>query len=140
MEKPKLTSSKSGTTIPLEGNLPHQRATRPLGGRERELRELRTGLVDAISGRGRLFLVVGEPGIGKTRLVEELATEAARRGVQVLWGRAWEGGGAPAYWPWIQMLRTYTHHCDDKTLAREIGAGGAHIAHIAPEVLTAMAD
>ena len=74
-------------------------------GRRRELGELSAGFDDAQGGRGRFFLVVGEPGIGKTRLVEEVAREAAERGAAVLWGRCWEGPGAPAYWPWTQVIR-----------------------------------
>jgi eukaryotic-like serine/threonine-protein kinase len=74
-------------------------------GRARELAELRAGLDDAIDGRGRLFLLAGEPGIGKTRLADELARLAGARGVQVVWGRCWEGSGAPAYWPIIQVVR-----------------------------------
>ena len=46
-------------------------------GRHHELVELRAGLEDAATGRGRFFLVVGEAGIGKTRLVEELSREGA---------------------------------------------------------------
>jgi eukaryotic-like serine/threonine-protein kinase len=52
-------------------------------------------------------LIYGEPGIGKTRLTDELASLAKARGWQVLWGRCWEGGGAPAFWPWIQVVRTF---------------------------------
>jgi ATP/maltotriose-dependent transcriptional regulator MalT len=66
-------------------------------GRERELSELRAGLDDAIAGRGRLFLLNSEPGIGKTRLAEEISSDALARGMRVVWGRCWEGGGAPAY-------------------------------------------
>src|ERR1700736_4655419 len=75
-------------------------------GRERELAELRAALDAANAGRGRLFLLSGEPGIGKTRLAEELALEATSRGMRAVWGRCWEGGGAPAYWPWVQILRS----------------------------------
>jgi hypothetical protein len=74
-------------------------------GRERELAELRGGLDDVSAGHGRLFLLSGEPGIGKTRLAEEISNEAAAREMRVVWGRCWEGGGAPAYWPFIQVLR-----------------------------------
>jgi tetratricopeptide (TPR) repeat protein len=66
---------------------------------------LRAALEDSIEGRGGCFLISGEPGIGKTRLADELATDAASRGVRVAWGRCWEGGGAPAYWPWVEIVR-----------------------------------
>jgi len=55
-----------------------------------------------LAGRGRVVLLVGEPGIGKTRLADELAQRAVTRGVRVAWGRCWDGGGAPAFWPWVQ--------------------------------------
>ena len=54
---------------------PLQRTEAVFVGRQHELVELRAGLEDAVAGRGRSFLVVGEAGIGKTRLVEELARE-----------------------------------------------------------------
>ena len=73
-------------------------------------------LDEAIAGRGRLFLVSGEPGIGKSRLADELATRARGLDVQVLWGRCWEAGGAPVYWPWVQSLRSYVRGLDPETL------------------------
>lgn len=76
-------------------------------GRDRELHALRLGLQDARAGRGGLFLITGEPGIGKTRLATALGEEAASH-AWVLWGRCWEGGGAPAFWPWVQVLRSYS--------------------------------
>jgi tetratricopeptide (TPR) repeat protein len=57
-----------------------------------------------------VFLISGEPGIGKTRLADELAADAASRGMRVVWGRCWEGGGAPAYLPWVDVLRTLILH------------------------------
>ena len=75
-------------------------------GRQRELGTLLEGLESAVAGRGRLILVGGEPGIGKSRLADELAGMARDRGLGVLWGRGWEDAGAPAYWPWVQALRT----------------------------------
>src|SRR5260370_20649245 len=74
-------------------------------GGDRDLAELRAGLNDASAGRGRLFLLSGEPGIGKTRLAEEISNDASARGMRAVWGRCWEGGGAPAYWPFIPILR-----------------------------------
>lgn len=74
-------------------------------GREEELTTLRAVLDEARGGRGGIVLVVGEPGIGKTRMAEELAAEARLRSARVLWGRAFEDDAAPAFWPWIQVLR-----------------------------------
>src|SRR6266436_10358109 len=88
-------------------------------GREPELAELRAGLDDAIAGRGRLFLISGEPGIGKTRITNELATGATQRGARVIWGRCWEGTGAPAYWPWVQILTAIAE--PDKSAILELG-------------------
>ena len=68
-------------------------------GRQRELGELKRALEGAFSGRGRLFMLVGEPGIGKTRITQELASYAENRGAVVLWGRCNEEEGAPPYWP-----------------------------------------
>jgi tetratricopeptide (TPR) repeat protein len=103
-------------------------------GRERELAELRGGLDNALDGRGRLFLVVGEPGIGKTRLAEEVAASAQARAALVLWGRCWEGGGAPVYWPWVQIVRTLARASDAQTLARHLGAGASYLAQWVPEL------
>jgi DNA-binding SARP family transcriptional activator len=84
---------------------PGRRAAGAFVGREGELAELLAGLDDALAGRGRLFLVSGEAGVGKTRLADELASRAKERGARVLWGRCWRDGDAPAYWPWRQALR-----------------------------------
>ncbi|KZS62899.1 hypothetical protein A4G28_06235 [Mycobacterium ostraviense] len=103
-------------------------------GRERETQQLRAAIDDAISRRGRSVLVGGESGIGKTRLVSEVAAYAALRGAQVLWGRCYAGAGAPAYWPWVQVIRDYAHERDAKTMASELGSGAFEIAQIVSEV------
>jgi DNA-binding CsgD family transcriptional regulator len=75
-------------------------------GRRRELDALRVWLDAARDGAGRLVLCVGEPGIGKTRLAQELAGIAFAGGTAVAWGRCVEAEGAPAFWPWRQVLRS----------------------------------
>jgi DNA-binding SARP family transcriptional activator len=82
---------------------PGRAAASPLVGRDRELALLEAGLEDALAGRGRLFIVVGAAGSGKTHLADELASFAKQRGCRILWGRGWDD--APAYWPWTQALR-----------------------------------
>jgi hypothetical protein len=74
-------------------------------GRERELEVLAGGLEAARTGTARLFVLTGEAGIGKTRLADAFADRARADGVRVVWGRCWEAGGAPEYWPWVQVLR-----------------------------------
>lgn len=65
---------------------------------------LESGLDLLPSGRGAAYLISGEPGIGKTRLANEIAMRASSRGIRVAWGRCWEAGGAPALWPWHEAF------------------------------------
>ena len=109
-------------------------------GRERELAELVDGLDHALAGRGRLFLLVGEPGIGKSRLAEELIAQARARGAGVLVGRCWEAGGAPAYWPWVQSLRPYFRETDAESLRSQLRGGAADVARLFPELRDLLAD
>jgi len=75
-------------------------------GRRRELDALRVWLDAARDGAGRLVLRVGEPGIDKTRLAQELAGVALAGDTAAAWGRCVEVEGAPAFWPWRQVLRS----------------------------------
>ena len=106
----------------------------PLVGRERELGEATGALEGAASGRGRLLMLVGEPGIGKTSLADSIAATAERRGFKVLWGRCWESGGAPAYWPWLDLLSELTRILDDGALQQALGDGASLFGELVPEV------
>ncbi len=86
-------------------------------GREKELERLRGVFDAAIAGRGSLVMLVGEPGIGKTRTTQELETYARMRGAMVLWGGAYESSGAPPYRPWVQVAGMYASQDDVRTLA-----------------------
>jgi hypothetical protein len=96
-------------TAAASGARPGRMASSPIFCRDEELALLRAGLDDALAGRGRLFLVVGEAGSGKTRFADEVASLAKQRGARILRGRGWAGGGAPAYWPWRQAMRDAGH-------------------------------
>ncbi|MDR7420297.1 MAG: AAA family ATPase [Armatimonadota bacterium] len=102
-------------------------------GRDVESAELSAGLDDALSGRGRLFVISGEPGIGKTMLAEHLAVRAQDHGARALWGRCWEGGGAPAYWPWIQIVRALLEE-PVESLRLDEGVNAAYLARLLPEL------
>ncbi|MFO0746415.1 MAG: AAA family ATPase [Myxococcota bacterium] len=74
-------------------------------GRGEELAALGRAVEAARQGRGSFTLLSGEPGIGKSALARAFAERAADEGLIVAWGRAWEAGGAPPFWPWIEVLR-----------------------------------
>ncbi|MDP1805798.1 MAG: ATP-binding protein, partial [Acidimicrobiales bacterium] len=99
----------------------------PFVGRQRELRELAGGLESAVAGRGRLILVSGEAGIGKTRLCEELVDRAAAHGVRMAWARCWEAGSVPPFWLWEQLLGQLT----DAPLPAVDPGGAAEVPDIA---------
>jgi tetratricopeptide (TPR) repeat protein len=109
-------------------------------GRDREMAQLLAGLEDALAGRGHLFLLAGEPGIGKSRLADELAARAREHGARVLWGRCWEAGGAPAYWPWVQSLRAYVRHASTDVLRAQLGPGAGDVAQLVPEIHETLPD
>ncbi|GAA1852032.1 ATP-binding protein [Asanoa iriomotensis] len=89
----------------------HQHVTAPLPadglvGRVEELAVLRRATESALAGDTGLVVVEGEPGVGKTRLLEELGAAADQRGASVVWGRCLEGDGTPSMWPWVQVVGT----------------------------------
>src|SRR5262245_5441251 len=109
-------------------------------GRTPELGALRAGLDRALSGRGGVVLVAGEPGIGKSELADRLGSEAARRGAEVLWGRSWEGEGAPPYWPWAQIIRAHLEAGAGADLASLFGAATPYVAQIVAELRDRLPD
>ncbi len=108
-------------------------------GRASEIALLRAALEEARSGRGRLVLLSGPPGIGKSRLAAEF-TEMADEGVLTMVGRSWEAGGAPAYWPWVQAIRSYMRSADPQVVDRQIGSGLGEIATLLPELADGKPD
>ena len=103
-------------------------------GRSHELAVLSAALRQAATGDARLALISGEPGIGKTELARAFARAAADDGALVLWGSAWEDGGAPPYWPWVQVLRSYARQAGPEALAAAAGPQAAVLAQLLPEL------
>jgi DNA-binding SARP family transcriptional activator len=93
----------------------------PFVGRQRELDTLCSYVDEGLAGNGRVVLVGGEPGVGKTRAAEELATYARMRGALVCWGRCYDAEGAPAYWPWSQVVREYVEGRDGSEVRDVVG-------------------
>ena len=108
--------------------LPTPRHESSFVGRCDEMRRLGAALEDAMLGYGRVVLLAGEAGIGKTRTVEELLERAEALGAKVLAGRCLETMGAPAFWPWTRALRPYVSEAAAERLRAEMGAGAGDIA------------
>ncbi len=103
-------------------------------GRKPELAQLSNALRSARKGFGRVVLLAGSGGMGKTSLVQQLALQAEREGTTVLWGRCLEEAGAPPYWPWRQLIRGRLRSSAQTDLAQLFGSGLQDIAGIVPEV------
>ena len=131
-QDPRLLVTVTASQAPTER--PGTPAAGSFVGREAELATLVGALDDASAGCGRLVLIAGEPGIGKSRLAGELTARARARATPVLVGRCWEAGGAPAYWPWVQSLGTLIRETDAAVLPAQLGAGAADLATILPEL------
>jgi DNA-binding SARP family transcriptional activator len=102
-------------------------------GRAGEMAELRAALESATGGAGRVAVVLGEAGIGKSRLVIELATEAARSGVTVLLGRSYESEQILPFGPWADAMRT-GRVADDEDLLERLGPLRPELARLLPEI------
>lgn len=109
-------------------------------GRRNELEELRRALDGTVSGAGVIVLVAGEPGIGKTRLIHEIAEEGRGLGLTVAWGTCWEGEGAPSYWPWIQVIRELALAGDADALRTALGSVARDVAGLVPEIRERLPD
>lgn len=129
----------AGASRPRPRRAPETRpAETPLVGREIEMRRLRDALEQAVAGRGAVFAVLGEAGIGKTRLVEELIARAQRRGARVLLGRAHESDQILLFGPVVDALRMAEVHHDRALLDALEPARRLELARLLPEVAAAV--
>jgi eukaryotic-like serine/threonine-protein kinase len=95
---------------------------------------LTAGLADAIAGQGGISLLGGGPGIGKTRLAEKLAVGTEEQGARVLWGRCIETDGASAFWPWVEMIRSWMQSMGSDVGLAAIGPLSADVTQLIPEL------
>jgi tetratricopeptide (TPR) repeat protein len=104
-------------------------------GREREQKQLQSSFDGAISGQGALMMVVGEPGIGKTAICEQLATYVTLRGGKTLWGHCYEEGSLSLpYLAFVEAMRSYVLDREPDDLRKELGSGATDVARIVSEI------
>ncbi len=131
IEAGKLKKEPSKEAAPSENPL----YRRVFVGREPELRQLQGAFDGAMSGQGALMMVMGEPGIGKTVLCEQLSTYATLRGGRTLLGHCYEEGSLSLpYLAFVEALRSYVLSREIKDLREELGTGAADVARIVSEI------
>ena len=103
----------------------------PFVGRSIELASLTDALNRVNRGDGMFVTVAGEPGIGKTRLVERFLQGLHGLEAEVLVGRCYEGVGH-AFWPWVQIFRALAAHRDAEGLLALLGTEADDIGRLIP--------
>ncbi len=119
---------------PSNDPVPYSLAQLPFVGREAERAQLQRYLRDARAGQGRLVLLSGEPGVGKTRFAQKALREVQNTGALVLWGRCREG--ASPYLPLAEALRDQLSVLQYKDIAAIKPVWLAEIVALAPEMRT----
>jgi class 3 adenylate cyclase len=104
----------------------------PFIGRAEPLKRLSDRLSETVNGRGGVIMLRGEPGIGKTRLLEEFASEAAEYGAVVLRGGCYDGEWQPPYGPFAEIVAAYVREAAQAELAETVGKRADILARIAP--------
>jgi DNA-binding SARP family transcriptional activator len=125
-----LAAPTAGTT---DSHL-HSLARGRLVGRGRELAQLAQLWDQAQNGQGQLALVVGEPGIGKTRLIQALSAHIQQQGARILRGGCYEYEATTPYLPFVEGLRAHVHAHGADTLRAQLGPTATELARLAPEI------
>ena len=112
----------------------------PFVGRDGEMAKLKAKLAEARTGHGGLVMLVGEPGIGKSRMIEEFTEGARADGAVVLTGACFEGEWSPPYAPFVEAIDNYAKTADPVQLRADLGYGAAPIARLVPALRNALPD
>jgi DNA-binding SARP family transcriptional activator len=112
----------------------------PLHGRDDELRRLLAAYETAAAGAANVVTVLGEAGIGKTRLLHELAAGARRHGALVLWGRCLEGAWVPPYQAFVEAITGYATQAGATRLRADLGPAAGPLTQLVPELRELLGD
>jgi len=105
-----------------------------LVGRDSEAAQLREHWSNAQQARGQLVLLSGEPGVGKTRLAQDLIAHAQKSGAMLLRGGCYEYEATTPYLPFVEAFREWTRRQSAEQLRSALGATAPEIAKFAPEI------
>jgi len=108
--------------------------TIPFLERERLQRDAECAIDAALHGLGQVLLIHGEAGIGKTRSIERIAELAKAHGFRVSNGHGVQGDQAPAYWPWVQILREAISSASPESRSTIVNDGALQLASLVPEL------
>jgi class 3 adenylate cyclase/tetratricopeptide (TPR) repeat protein len=114
--------------------LPHIGKRTPFVGRESERADLRRYLDAARDGHGSLVMIGGEPGVGKTRITQELVVEARQHGFLTLTGHCYEMEGAPPYIPFVEIIESAARIVEPTALLSAMGESAPEVAKLTPEL------
>src|SRR5690349_8824715 len=112
----------------------HRTLCPTLIGREAQLFALEDSLLAARRGQSRLVALGGEAGLGKTRLVSELARRATALNFEVLWGACSEAELALPYLPLVEAIGNYISLQGSDRLAAELGGARRELAQLFPQL------
>ncbi len=122
----------------LKTSRAEQIRARPPGGmvgRDRELAALLSGLDEAASRHGRLFLISGEPGVGKTRMADEIAAGPTRSAWRLMVGHCSEHDEAVAYLPFVEILEDFVdRESNPDVLRAALGKQASELARLIPKL------
>jgi predicted ATPase len=113
---------------------PREAAVRGYFGRAREMSRLLACFDDAVAGRGGVVLLAGEPGIGKSHALRQLADAARASSAVVLAGRCVEGVWVPPFRPFAEAITGYGELVSPRQLEADLGLAGSALARIAPRL------
>lgn len=120
---------------PVDAQATRARPASQVVGRGAETERLHAHLTELVRSRaGSLVLLAGEPGIGKTTMLELVEEHATALGAQVHAGRSPASAGAPAFWPWTQVLESIAATMDEETLARATAGAARSVAQLSPSI------
>jgi tRNA A-37 threonylcarbamoyl transferase component Bud32 len=106
----------------------------PFVGRKNEWTKILEALTQTAFGQGKLIMIGGEPGVGKTRLTEEIMVEAIQKGFLCLLGRCYEMQSGQPYMPFVEIVESAARTIDPEALLQAFGEAAPEVAKMAPEI------